>query len=285
MKNDELRNSGFLIFKNGKSEAIPSLDIRQSSFIISNTGKVMNMRQAKDFIVFPLDVASDDEAKRYVELLADYVGLFKVGLELFIRSGPEMVRYINSAGSAGVFLDLKLHDIPATVSRAMEGVAELGVHFATVHCGETSKMLEAAVTGSRGEVNILGVTVLTSVSAHDIETAGYRNEFYRDLSGLVLKRAQMAQKAGCAGVVCSGLEAKVIKQQIGTDFITVTPGIRPTWSAGKKDDQQRVATPAQAVKNGSDYLVIGRPIRDATDPREAAGRVADEIQGALLRNV
>jgi orotidine-5'-phosphate decarboxylase len=241
----------------------------------------MNIRDAKDYIIFPLDVASFDEAKRYVELLADHVGLFKVGLELFVRSGPEMVRYINSAGSAGIFLDLKLHDIPATVSRAMHGIAELGVHFATVHCGETAKMMEAAVAGSGGEVHILGVTVLTSVAAEDIEAAGYRHEYYPDLSGLVLKRAQMAHKAGCAGVVCSGLEAKIIKQQIGTDFLTVTPGIRPAWSVGKKDDQQRVTTPARAVKNGSDYLVIGRPIRDAVDPREAARRVADEVQEAL----
>jgi len=240
------------------------------------------MRQAKDYIIFPLDVASEDEARRYIELLADYVGLFKVGLELFIRFGPQIVRFINSAGSAGVFLDLKLHDIPATVSRAMEGIADLGVYFTTVHCGESSKMLEAAVSGSRGEVLLLGVTVLTSVSAEDIKTAGYRSEFYPDLSGLVLKRARIAQKAGCAGVVCSGLEALAIKQQIGADFITVTPGIRPSWVAGKKDDQQRVTTPAQAVNNGSDYLVIGRPIRDAAAPREAAGRVADEIRAALM---
>ena len=240
------------------------------------------MRDPKDYIIFPLDVASEDEARRYVELLADHVGLFKVGLELFIRSGPDIVRFINSAGSAGVFLDLKLHDIPATVFRAMEGIADLGVHFATVHCGETPKMLETAVAGSRGQVRILGVTVLTSVAAKDIETAGYRSEFYPDLSALVLKRARMAQKAGCAGVVCSGLEAMAIKKQIGADFITVTPGIRPTWAAGEKDDQRRVTTPAQAVNNGSDYLVIGRPIRDAADTREAAERVADEIQAALM---
>jgi len=239
------------------------------------------MRNAKDYIIFPLDVASEDEAKRYVALLADHVGLFKVGLELFIRSGPEIVRFINSAGSAGVFLDLKLHDIPATVSRAMGGIADLGVDFATVHCAETPKMLEAAVSGSRDAVRLLGVTVLTSVSAEDIQAAGYRSEYYPDLSGLVLKRARMAQKAGCAGVVCSGLESMAIKKQVGADFITVTPGIRPSWAAEKKDDQQRVTTPAQAVNNGSDYLVIGRPIRDAADPREAAGRVAEEIEGAL----
>jgi len=241
------------------------------------------MREPKDYIIFPLDVASEDEARRYVGLLADHVGLFKVGLELFVRSGPEIVRFINFAGSAGVFLDLKLHDIPATVSRAMQGIAEMGVHFATVHCGETPKMLEAAVTGSRQRVHVLGVTVLTSVAAEDIEAAGYRQEYYPDLSRLVLKRARMAQKAGCAGVVCSGLEAMPIKQQIGGDFITVTPGIRPAWTMEKKDDQRRITTPAQAVRNGSDYLVVGRPIRDAADPRQAAARVADEVQAALTK--
>ena len=112
------------------------------------------MRQAKDYIVFPLDVSSPDDAKSYVELLADQVSLFKVGLELFIRCGPEIVRFINSVGTAGVFLDLKLHDIPATVSRAMAGIADLDIQFTTVHCGETSKMLEAAVDGSQGKVHI-----------------------------------------------------------------------------------------------------------------------------------
>lgn len=239
------------------------------------------MRDAKDYIIFPLDVPTEDEARRYVEMLADHVGLFKVGLELFTRSGPPIIRFINSTGSAGVFLDLKLHDIPATVARAMDSIADLSVYFATVHCGETPAMLEAAVKGSRGDVRILGVTVLTSVSARDIASAGFRSEFAADLSGLVLHRARMAREAGCAGVVCSGLEAPVIKSRIGDDFTTVTPGIRPSWAAGKKDDQRRITTPAQAVTNGSDYLVIGRPIRDADDPAEAAGRVAQEIEEAL----
>jgi orotidine-5'-phosphate decarboxylase len=239
------------------------------------------MKQAKDYIIFPLDVASTDEAKRYVELLADRVGLFKVGLELFIRSGPDIVRFINTAGTAGVFLDLKLHDIPTTVSRAMTGIAELGVQFATVHCGESMNMLEAAVDGSRGLVHILGVTVLTSVSAKDIHAAGYRSSYCRDLSGLVLQKAQMAKTAGFAGVVCSGLEAPIIKQHFGDAFVTVTPGIRPQSAADKQDDQQRITTPARAVQNGSDYLVIGRPIRDAADSREAARRVADEIEKVI----
>lgn len=239
------------------------------------------MRKAKDYIIFPLDVSSSDEAKRYVELLADHVGLFKVGLELFIRSGPEIVTFINGTDAAGVFLDLKLHDIPATVSRAMSGIADLGVRFTTVHCGETIQMLEAAVDGGRGKIQIIGVTVLTSVSAEDVRAAGYRSEFYPDISRLVLKRAQMARAAGCAGVVCSGLEARMIKDNLGQAFITVTPGIRSQWSAQEQDDQKRIATPAWAVKNGSDYLVIGRPIRRADNPRQAAERIAAEIETVI----
>ena len=240
------------------------------------------MKQAKDYIIFPLDVASIDEAKCYIELLTNYVGLFKVGLELFIRSGPEIVRFINTTGAAGVFLDLKLHDIPATVSRAMAGIADLGVRFASVHCGESQKMLEAAVAGSHGKVDILGVTVLTSVSAEDIEAAGYRPDYYHNLSELVVKKAAMAKAAGCAGIVCSGLEAQLIKSRLGKEFATVTPGIRPQWSLGDQDDQARVTTPARAIKNGSDYLVIGRPIRNADDPVQAAVKVAQEIEAAIL---
>ena len=239
------------------------------------------MKQPKDHIIFPLDVSSLDEAKRFVELLADHVGLFKVGFELFIRSGPDIVRFINTTGGAGVFLDLKLHDIPETVSRAMAGIADLDIQFATVHCGETPKMIEAAVNGSQGKVGILGVTVLTSVSADDIRAAGYRPDYYESIPDLVLQRAGMARKAGCAGVVCAGLESAMIKASFGEEFLTVTPGIRPQWSLGENDDQKRVTTPAQAVKNGSDYLVIGRPIRDASDSQVAAVRVAEEIASAI----
>jgi orotidine-5'-phosphate decarboxylase len=234
----------------------------------------------KDYIIFPLDVATELEAKRYVELLADGVGMFKVGLELFVRCGSDMVKFIHSTGAAGVFLDLKLHDIPATVSRAMAGIVELGARLATVHCGENPRMLEAAVSASGGRVGVLGITVLTSVSAADLAAAGFRQDLTVDLSHVVLKRAEMARAAGCAGIVCSGLEVRAIKAAFGREFIAVTPGIRPVWAAGATDDQKRVTTPAEAVQAGSDYLVIGRPIRDAHDPRAAVLRIADEIAAA-----
>jgi len=239
------------------------------------------LKTAKDFIIFPLDLPSVRKAKEYVKMLSDSVGMFKIGLELFIRSGPELIDFIHDSGTAEVFLDLKLHDIPVTVSRAMEGIADLGVKFATVHCSESNKMLKAAVEGSGGKVDILGVTVLTSVSEKDIHLAGFKEEFYLDISKLVLQRAVNAKKAGCAGVVCSGLEVDMIKAKMGKGFVAVTPGIRPSWDGMKNDDQQRITTPAGAIQDGSDYLVIGRPIRDAKDPRKAAIRIANEIEAVL----
>jgi orotidine-5'-phosphate decarboxylase len=238
------------------------------------------LRPAKDYILFPLDVSSETDAKRCVELLADVVGMFKVGLELFVRCGPAIVEFINSRRSAGVFLDLKLHDIPATVSRAMMGIAELGVKLVSVHCGEDPRMLEAAVAAAGDRVRVLGITVLTSVSAADILSAGFREDLAEDLSRLVLRRARMAKAAGCAGIVCSGLEVASIKQNFGRDFLAVTPGIRPAGAFTGRDDQVRVVTPAEAVRAGADYLVIGRPIRDAKDPRSAALSIAAEIEAA-----
>jgi len=235
------------------------------------------MKQAKDAIVFPLDVPSAAEAEKYIQLLSGEVGMFKVGLELFIQAGPDIIRFIRDAGDTRIFLDLKLHDIPATVGRAMKRVADLGVAFVTVHCGESPKMLAAAVDGGGGKVGVLGVTVLTSVSSEEIYAAGFQRELAEDMGRLVLKRAAMAQEAGCAGVICAGREAGVIKTAFGPDFLAVTPGIRPAREGTSSDDQARITTPAQAVQNGADYLVIGRPIRDADDPRAAARRIAEEI--------
>lgn len=241
------------------------------------------MKTAKDYIIFPLDMQSVKEAARYIELLSGFVGMFKVGLELFIQAGPQVIGLIKKAGDADIFLDLKLHDIPVTVSRAMARIADLGVKFATVHCGETPRMLEAAVEGGGGHVGVLGVTVLTSISAEDIKSAGFKKEFSEDVSKLVLKRATMAQASGCAGIVCSGQEVKMVKEIFGIKFITVTPGIRPIWESKDDDDQRRIVTPEKAIDDGSDYLVIGRPIRDADDPVSAAKRIADEI-GLALNN-
>jgi orotidine-5'-phosphate decarboxylase len=239
------------------------------------------MRQPRDYIIFPLDVPTRSEAQQLVRQLADHVGLFKVGLELFIRSGPDLIRWIQAEGAAGIFLDLKLHDIPMTVARAMEGICDLEVALTTVHCGESPCMLEAAVNASRGRTKVLGVTVLTSVGTEDLRQAGLAPALAENMEALVQQRARAARAAGCSGVVCSGWEANAIKQALGADFLAVTPGIRPAWESVGPDDQRRVMTPAEAVRNGADYIVIGRPIRAAADPRQAARRVAAEIAEEL----
>ena len=239
------------------------------------------MKQGKDYIIFPLDVASDTAARQMVRRLHAHIGMFKVGLELFIRTGPGLVRWIGDHTGGKVFLDLKLHDIPVTVERAMRAIADLPVALATVHCGENSAMLEAAVSGGGGKVGVLGVTVLTSVGASDLRAAGFGAAMSEDVGSLVLHRAAMALAAGCRGVVCSGQEARLIKSRMGPAFLAVTPGIRPSSGRTAPDDQKRVVTPAQAVSDGADYLVIGRPIRDADDPEAAADRIADEINRVL----
>jgi orotidine-5'-phosphate decarboxylase len=236
------------------------------------------MKSARDYLIFPLDVPTIEEARHYVSQLKDHVGIFKVGLELFIKTGPDIIHEIRKiSADARIFLDLKLHDIPETVYRAIQIVASLGVTFATVHCGESKKMLEAAVKGAGDKVQLLGVTVLTSVSKEDIQSAGYDEPFANNVSRLVLKKTEMARTAGFAGVICSGHEAAQIKKTCGASFLAVTPGIRPAWEIPTTDDQARVMTPARAIQNGSDHLVIGRPIRDAQDPAYAAKKVLEEI--------
>lgn len=235
----------------------------------------------KDRIIFPLDLPTEKAALDYATLLSGKVGMFKIGLELFLECGPSIVEKVRRAGAADIFLDLKLHDIPVTVERAVARVADLGVRFLTVHCGESEAMLKGAVAGSGGKVGILGVTVLTSVGSDDIRKSGFLPQYAEDMKQLVIKRAVMAHTCGCEGVVCSGHEASVIRGVTGEGFHAVTPGIRPAWEGRVADDQKRVMTPAEAMANGSDYLVIGRPIRDAADPVAAAERVAEEIAEGL----
>lgn len=235
---------------------------------------------ARDRLIFALDVPDPEPAHELVETLGRHVGLFKVGLELFVRCGPDIVAHIQDRAGAGVFLDLKLHDIPATVERTMARIADLGVRFATVHCGESRAMLEAAVRGAGGRVGVLAVTVLTSVSAADLYSAGIGDGGPTVVVDLVSQRAAMAKAAGCRGVICSGLEAAALKVDLGGAFLAVTPGIRPAQGA-VQGDQRRVTSPAAAIKAGSDFLVVGRPIRDAKDPVAAADAIVAEIASAL----
>jgi orotidine-5'-phosphate decarboxylase len=233
-------------------------------------------------IIFPLDLPTLDEALKFTDLLKDHVGVFKIGLELFVASGPWAVAAVkDSAPGAGIFLDMKFHDIPATVKGAMGSASSLGVEFVTVHCDEGRGLLASAVEAA-GRTKVLGVTVLTSLSIEGFKEAGIDPRF-KDAKELVLHRARVAQEAGCAGVVCSGQEARAVKEELGPDFLVVTPGIRsPQDDAG---DQLRTSTPYEAVKNGADYIVVGRPIRTAPDPVGAASKIAGEIERALKQRV
>ncbi|ACL05020.1 orotidine 5'-phosphate decarboxylase [Desulfatibacillum aliphaticivorans] len=225
------------------------------------------MIEPKDRIIFALDVPSLDQASHYAKLLAPHIGMFKVGLELFAAEGPSVVKEVLNAGNR-VFLDLKLHDIPKTVERAMSVLAGLGVSLATVHTTGGPDMLKAAVEGAQGKLGVLGVTVLTSEGGNP-----------QTISDRVLLRAETAKEAGCAGVVCSGLEAAKVRQAVGEDFFIVTPGIRMA-DDNSKDDQKRVVTPGLAVRSGASHIVVGRPIRDAADPVQAAKAMALDIEKA-----
>ena len=238
------------------------------------------MKSGKEYLIFPLDVSSAEEALKYVSILKDEVGLFKVGLELFVSEGPAILKNIREMTRAGIFLDLKLHDIPETMRRALLTAARYRPEFATVHCDQGESMLKEVAQDNPGKTKILAVTLLTSLSAGNLETLGYSDQYVRDLSSLVLLRARIAREAGCHGVVCSGKEVARIKKEL-PEMIAVTPGIRPAWSVVGQDDQKRVVTPSVAVKNGADYIVVGRPIRDAKSPADAAKKTAMEIDSAL----
>ncbi|MBF0476415.1 MAG: orotidine-5'-phosphate decarboxylase [Deltaproteobacteria bacterium] len=233
-----------------------------------------------DYLVFPLDVPDVKEARRLVTALKDDVGIFKVGLELFVAAGTEVIKIVTDVGPEKLFLDLKFHDIPATVKGAVASAASWGATFVTVHCGGGLSMLQAAAAAAN-QVKVLGVTVLTSLDNHDLRDLGLRDEL-TDPASLVIHRARLAIKAGCAGVVCSGREVAGVRQEAGPNFITMVPGIRPGWEGGSSDDQKRIVTPAMAVRDGADYLVVGRPIRSAADPADAAKRIAEEIATALI---
>jgi orotidine-5'-phosphate decarboxylase len=233
-----------------------------------------------EYIIFPLDFPSLDEAIKFINLLHDHVGLFKVGLELFVKEGPKVLQAIAKATHTKIFLDMKFHDIPETVSAAQKAARFHGAKFITVHCDEGTGLLKAVVDSAKNGTQVLGVTVLTSLSAKDLEEIGISKEL-QDPRKLVLHRARLANKANCAGVICSGNEVEAVKKEFGKDFIVVVPGIRPTWGDVPNDDQKRISTPYAAIKNGADYIVVGRPIKFAKSPLDATKRIAEEIEKAL----
>jgi len=218
-------------------------------------------------LIVALDVATPNEAKALVERLGDAARFYKVGLELFMAGGYfELLEWLVKRGNK-VFVDLKFFDVPETVRRAVANLRGRGVSFATVHGNQA--MMEAAAQ-EKGEVKILAVTVLTSLDRGDLDDLG----FSCDLERLVLSRARRALQAGCDGVVSSGLEARKLKAEFQDRLLVVTPGIRPVKN---EDDQKRTVDVAQAFANGADYIVVGRPIRSAADPRAAAQAIQRSI--------
>ncbi|MFQ5483560.1 MAG: orotidine-5'-phosphate decarboxylase [Nitrospinaceae bacterium] len=238
------------------------------------------INEPKDRLIFALDMPSGEKALALVDRLKESVGCFKVGLELFIKEGPEIIKRIKEKTGAGIFLDLKLHDIPATVRLAVAAAGRHPIRFLTVHCEGGPDMLHAAVEGAVGcPVQLLGVTVLTSMSVESVSAPAGESQ-HQALGTLVDSRVRMAREAGLHGVVASGLETARAKNIMGPGQVVV-PGIRPEWALVEGDDQSRVTTPAQAIKDGADLIVVGRPIRDAADPEAAARRIVEEIKGAL----
>jgi orotidine-5'-phosphate decarboxylase len=220
----------------------------------------MNSIPRAERLIVALDVPTAKEAKALVEKLGDAVRFYKIGLELFSADGYfELLAWLTARGNK-VFADLKLYDIPETVRRAVANLRGTGATFVTVH-GHRSVMEAAA--REKGAMKILAVTVLTSFDQRDLDEMGSR----KSLEELVLARARGAAESGCDGVIASGLEAQALKAEFKDRLLSVTPGIRPAES---KDDQKRTVDVAQAFVNGADYIVVGRPVREAKDPRAAA---------------
>jgi orotidine-5'-phosphate decarboxylase len=235
------------------------------------------MDRARDRLIVALDVPTAAEAQRIVAALGEAVSTYKVGKQLFTAAGPAVVRELTGSGRR-VFLDLKYHDIPSTVAAAVRAASELGVSMLTVHASGGLKMLEAAAEAASAAKNpslVLAVTVLTSMVAADLKEIGVAGRPEEQ----VLRLARLARQAGCGGVVASAQEARTIRRELGTGFAIVTPGVRPAgWS---RDDQARVATPAEALAAGATHIVVGRPITGAKDPKAAAKAILEEMAASI----
>ncbi|MCH8239065.1 MAG: orotidine-5'-phosphate decarboxylase [Proteobacteria bacterium] len=231
--------------------------------------------KAHERLIVALDVKGPDEARTLVAKIGAYAGVWKIGLELLFSGGAELARELSAQGQK-VFVDAKLLDISNTVERATANIAAMGAAFLTIH-GHDIKTLKSAVAG-RGDapLKLFAVTVLTSLNAADLAEQGI-DESPADLA---LRRAELAKKSGFDGVIASGHEAASIREATGDDFLIVTPGIRP--AGADADDQARVMTPTKAIRAGADYLVVGRPITQATDPGAAARAIVEEIEQALV---
>ena len=228
---------------------------------------------SKDRLIVALDLPGIEPAEAMIERLGDSVTFYKIGYQLGYAGGLSLVRDLRAAGKK-VFVDVKLHDIGNTVARGVESLSSLGATFLTVHA--YPQTMQAAVEARRDSgPKILAVTVLTSYNEADVQEAGYRHT----IADLVAIRARQAKALGVDGIVCSPEEVAALRAIVGNQMCLVTPGIRPAGSAS--GDQKRIMTPSRAIAAGADYLVVGRPVMDAADPKAAAESIQDEIARAL----
>ncbi len=236
----------------------------------------------REKLIIALDVDTEEEALGLVKELSGLTGMYKVGLQLYNNAGPAIVRRLTGAG-ARVFLDLKFHDIPNTAARASEAVAGLGAFMFNLHAAGGKKMLSEAAGAARARARalgvaaplIVGVTVLTSLSEGELRA---ELGVSRPLPEQVAALALLCREAGLDGVVASAREIPWIRRACGPEFVIVTPGVRPAWS--KQNDQERIVTPAQALALGADFVVVGRPVTAAADPRLALARLISEAEGS-----
>jgi orotidine-5'-phosphate decarboxylase len=228
------------------------------------------MTKVADKIIVALDVPTKMQALELVEKLRDQIGLFKVGLQLFIAEGPEIVGAVSSTGSKA-FLDLKLHDIPNTVARAVESANGLGVQMLTIHLSGGREMIRAAIKARGNHTLLLGVTVLTSSTEETLREIGIEDK----VNDQVLRLAKLGVEAGIDGIVASPHEIQTLRCEFGDGIKIIVPGIRPNWS--EPGDQKRMMTPREAFEAGADYLVIGRPITAHPKPQEAVAKILEEL--------
>jgi orotidine-5'-phosphate decarboxylase len=233
------------------------------------------IRTAKEKIIVALDVPNLASAVSLVDELGETISWVKVGLQLFTAEGPPIIQAMKMRGLK-VFLDLKFHDIPQTARAAVRSAVALGVSMATIHLSGGSQMVRSAVEACKNSsLLVLGVTVLTSLDDDQLNEIGVQ----RNAEEQVLELVALGQRCGLRGVVCSPLEIAALRSKFSNSLTIVTPGVRPSGSS--MDDQRRVMTPADALRAGADFLVIGRPITAAASPRQAATRIADEIKDSL----
>src|SRR5213596_2872909 len=228
------------------------------------------MTTPADQIIVALDVPTKEKAIGLVAKLRDQISFFKIGLQLYTAEGPEIVRAVLSTG-AKVWLDLKLHDIPNTVGRAVESATHLGVHMLTIHLSGGSEMIRAAIAARADSILLLGVTVLTSATERTLREIG----IYDKVEDQVLRLARLGVEAGIDGVVASPHEIKKLRAEFGNKIKIAVQGIRPSWA--EPGDQKRFMTPRQAIEAGADYIGIGRPITADRNPREALERILEEL--------